>query len=78
MIRSQILKKSDMIACTLCAEAPCTGACKAMDPGDLLRHIWFDNEDVAALRLPEQNPCLTCLLFNLCCGGGCGTRIWCC
>lgn len=25
-----------------------------------------------------QNPCLTCLLFNLCCGGGCGTRIWCC
>ncbi len=60
MIRSQILKKSDMIACTLCAEAPCTGACKAMDPGDLLRHIWFDNEDVAALRLPEQNPCLTC------------------
>ncbi len=25
-----------------------------------------------------QNPCLTCLLFNLCCGGGCGTRVWCC
>ena len=25
-----------------------------------------------------QNPCITCLLFNLCCGGGCGTRIWCC
>ena len=25
-----------------------------------------------------RNPCLTCLLFNLCCGGGCGTRVFCC
>ena len=24
-----------------------------------------------------QNPCLTCLLFNFCCGG-CGTRFFCC
>ena len=25
-----------------------------------------------------QNPCLTCLLFNLCCGGGCGGMRFCC
>lgn len=25
-----------------------------------------------------QNPCLTCLLFNMCCGGGCGGARFCC
>ena len=31
-----------------------------MDPGNVLRSIWFDNEDVAALKLPEGNPCAGC------------------
>ena len=31
-----------------------------MKPGDALRSIWFDNEDIAALRLPEENPCIKC------------------
>ena len=25
-----------------------------------------------------QNPCMTCLLFNMCCGGPCGMRFFCC
>lgn len=25
-----------------------------------------------------RNPCLTCMLFNMCCGGGCGMPIFCC
>ncbi len=60
MLPSRIIKKSDMIACALCADAPCSGACRYMDPAGALRHIWFDAEDVAALTLPEENPCLSC------------------
>lgn len=60
MLPSSIIKRSDIIACTLCSEAPCSAACKHMDPAEALRNIWFDNEDVAALKLPEDNPCLLC------------------
>ena len=52
--------RSDMIRCALCADAPCDAACDKVKPADLLRSIWFHNEQGAALRLPEQNPCLTC------------------
>jgi dihydropyrimidine dehydrogenase (NAD+) subunit PreA len=31
-----------------------------MDPAALLRSIWFQNEQGAAQRVPEENPCLTC------------------
>ena len=30
------------------------------EPEEALRSIWFDNADVAALKMPEGNPCLNC------------------
>lgn len=60
MIREHMVKRADMIACVLCEDAPCSAACEFIDPGNQLRSIWFDNEDVAALKLPEDNPCEGC------------------
>ncbi len=60
MLREHMVKRTDMIACALCEDAPCTAACEFMNPGNALRSIWFDNEDVAALKLPEGNPCAGC------------------
>ena len=60
MLREHIVKRTDMISCALCGDAPCTAACEFMNPGDALRSIWFDNEDVAALKLPEENHCANC------------------
>lgn len=54
------LYRSDMLKCALCYDAPCTSACRVMDPAKILRHIWFDNEKYAAARLPEMNPCIMC------------------
>ena len=55
-----VIRRSDMIACALCADAPCSAACPRLDPARLLRSVWFRNEQGAALSLPEENPCLTC------------------
>jgi len=61
MIQAQpLIPRSDFIRCALCADAPCDAACKEMDPAALLRSIWFQNEQCAAQRVPEENPCLTC------------------
>ncbi len=61
MIQSDvIISRQDMIRCALCLAAPCGGACEKLNPADLLRSIWFHNEQTAALRLPEENPCLAC------------------
>ncbi len=60
MLREQIIKRADMISCVLCKDAPCSAACEIMNPGTALRSIWFDNEDVAALKLPEGKPCAGC------------------
>ena len=49
-----------MIRCALCQNAPCDEACEKVKPAGLLRSVWFQNEQYAAQRLPEQNPCLTC------------------
>ncbi|MBR4458127.1 MAG: NAD-dependent dihydropyrimidine dehydrogenase subunit PreA [Clostridia bacterium] len=54
------IPRSDMIRCALCANAPCDTACARLKPSDLLRHVWFLNEQCAAQSLPEKNPCLTC------------------
>ena len=54
------ITRSDMIRCALCGEAPCDSACEKMKPAGLLRSIWFRNEQTAAQRLPEENPCLVC------------------
>ena len=60
MLIPKSLKRSDMITCSLCENAPCTAACPHMDPAKMLRNIWFDNEDIAALALPPDNPCQSC------------------
>ena len=61
MIRSDpCIPRADMIRCALCADAPCDTACPAMKPSELLRSIWFQNEQTAAQKLPDANPCLTC------------------
>lgn len=54
------IRRSDMIRCVLCSEAPCTKACGQIDPARLLRSIWFDNEQCAAAGFPEENPCANC------------------
>ena len=61
MIRTeQRITRADMIRCALCGDAPCDKACEKLSPSEALRSIWFANEQTAALRLPEENPCLTC------------------
>lgn len=54
------ITRSDLIRCALCADAPCDAACEQLDPAALLRSVWFKNEQCAAQRIPEENPCLTC------------------
>ena len=54
------IRRADMIRCALCGDAPCDTACAAIRPAELLRSVWFRNEQTAAQRLPEKNPCLTC------------------
>ena len=54
------LSRADMIRCTLCGNAPCSASCGKLDPAGLLRSIWFQNEQTAAVSLPEANPCLDC------------------
>ena len=54
------INRSDMLGCVLCLDAPCSGACKKLDPAKLLRSVWFDDEKIAAARFPEINPCASC------------------
>ena len=54
------INRSDMLACVLCHDAPCSKACGKLDPAGMLRSIWFDNEKCAADSFPEANPCEGC------------------
>ncbi len=54
------IRRIEMIHCALCSSAPCDAACPAVKPADLLRSIWFANEQGAISRLPAENPCLSC------------------
>ena len=54
------IRRAEMIRCALCQNAPCNAACEKLNPADLLRSVWFQNEQCAARRLPDQNPCLIC------------------
>ncbi|MBQ8110393.1 MAG: NAD-dependent dihydropyrimidine dehydrogenase subunit PreA [Clostridia bacterium] len=55
-----VILRGDMIRCALCKDAPCDAACEKLKPSGLLRSVWFDNEQGAALRLSEDNPCRDC------------------
>ncbi len=54
------IRRADMIRCALCQNAPCDAVCEKVKPAGLLRSVWFQNEQCAALRLPEQNSCIIC------------------
>ena len=57
----RIIKRSDMIKCTLCYDAPCSSACPhAVDPAAKLRSVWFDNENGAAASLTDTFFCRDC------------------
>lgn len=60
MLLENVLTRRDMLRCVLCDDAPCSRACPHMDPAGLLRSVWFENEQVAALHLPEEFPCAAC------------------
>lgn len=60
MMIKPVIKRLDMISCVLCKDAPCSAACPNVDPARALRGIWFDNQDVAAMKLPENNLCAGC------------------
>jgi dihydropyrimidine dehydrogenase (NAD+) subunit PreA len=66
------ITRTDMIRCALCDRPPCDDVCEKIKPAELLRNIWFRNEQIAAQRLPEENPCLTCSASceNACARGG--------
>lgn len=52
--------RKEMLSCLLCKDAPCTDACGKLDCGKLLQSVWFANADSAAVRLPDNNPCINC------------------
>ncbi len=60
MVIKDSISRLEMLSCVLCKDAPCSQACTEMDPAEALFGIWMDNADVAALRLPEGNPCVNC------------------
>ena len=56
----QVTKRSDILECLLCENAPCEQACPRQLPAKMLRSVWFNNEECAAAKLPEDNPCANC------------------
>ena len=60
MLIKNFLSRSDMLACALCMDAPCSSVCPSVDPAKALLGIWFDVQDVEAMRLPSKNICAEC------------------
>lgn len=56
-----IIRRSDMINCLLCHNAPCSAACQfGADPAGKLRSIWFGNEKGASDAFTSTFPCGDC------------------
>ena len=56
------ISRKEMLSCSLCMEPKCSKGCLyGKDPGRMLRSIWFNNSEYAALRFLEDNPCTKCL-----------------
>ena len=55
-----VIRRNEMIKCALCHDAPCDKVCPSLKPSDLLRSIWFENEQGAVSILPDANPCAAC------------------
>lgn len=68
MLMDSFINRLDMISCLLCKDAPCSKVCEKCNPADALRSVWFDNQDVASLKIPGDNPCMDCegLCENAC------------
>ena len=61
MAFKKFISRSDMLGCLLCDKPVCSAVCPAkIEPGKLLRSIWFKNEEYASLTLPEISPCAAC------------------
>ncbi|MCR5404399.1 MAG: NAD-dependent dihydropyrimidine dehydrogenase subunit PreA [Butyrivibrio sp.] len=54
------IKRSEMLSCSLCYNAPCDFACPYLSPSDLLRSIWFGNQAAASKSLPDTEVCADC------------------
>ncbi len=55
-----MLKRTDVVNCSLCYDAPCEKVCPHLKPARALRSIWFGNERAASGVLPAENPCAAC------------------
>lgn len=61
MITKDVIPKKDLISCNLCNNPKCSKVCAAgIDPGRMIRSIWFDNTEAASMGLPQVNPCINC------------------
>ena len=55
---NRVVYRKDMVDCVLCLDPPCSKACPCMDPGSILRSVWFDNEKAAKHQMRED--CSSC------------------
>ena len=55
---NRVVYRKDMVDCVLCLDPPCSKACPCMDPGSILRSVWFDNGKGAKLQMRED--CASC------------------
>lgn len=59
-MKNYVVDSLQINRCLLCHDAPCTKACKDMDPAKILRSIRFDNAVGAAMQLPDDDICASC------------------
>lgn len=63
---NRVVYRKDMVDCVLCLDPPCSKACPCMDPGSILRSVWFDNEKGAKLQMKEDCPSCPALCEKAC------------